>query len=553
MEVIRLNQLKLRVNESEDRLVDLIKKEIKLKKDDKLTFNCVKKSLDARKKPDLYYVYSVNIQKIIRNGALLSLKKVMSAARCKNAEIIDVKDYEFPLDKTFNSENIDETKRPVIIGFGPAGLFCGLMLARANLRPVIYERGDCVEVRSEKVERMFNEGILDSESNVQFGEGGAGTFSDGKLNSAIKDSSGRIRHVLKTFVEKGAKEEILYSNKPHIGTDVLKDIVRNIREEIISLGGEVNFNSRFEGIERQENGLLTIMISQNGVRFSRDARYACLAIGHSARDTFRMLYSDAKLSMEAKAFAVGLRIQHNQDFINANAYGKDYKSNEALLKMPAADYKVTANVNGRGVYSFCMCPGGYVVNASSFAGKLCCNGMSYSGRDSSNANSAMIVTVTPKDFGDNALDGMKFQEELEEKAYQLCDGKMPLQLYGDFKEDKDSSSFGKVKPEVKGQISFGNLRRVLPDYISKSLIMGIEDIDKRLPGFADNDAILCGVESRTSSPLRILRDEHCESVDIEGLFLSGEGAGYAGGITSAAVDGIKVAENIYRKMLIEEC
>jgi hypothetical protein len=374
---------------------------------------------------------------------------------------------------------------------------------------------------------------------VQFGEGGAGTFSDGKLNTGVKDPEGRIRDVLETFVKFGADSQILSSNKPHIGTDVLKTVVANIRNHIIELGGEIHFNSRVSDIAI-ENGRvvgLTVTDTAEGKTENIAASAACFAVGHSARDTFKMLHGK-NLEMQPKPFAVGLRLEHPQELINRNAYG-DCKYN-----MPAADYKVTYQTSrSRGVYSFCMCPGGYVVNASSENEGTAVNGMSYSGRDGVNANSAIIVTVTPDDFGKGVLDGVEFQRKLEKLAYREGNGNVPVQLVADFKNNRISSGFGSVIPQIKGKYRFGNLNNCLPSYVSEAIKEGMGGFDRYIRGFDMEDAVFAGVETRTSSPVKILRDEHFNS-SVKGLFPCGEGAGYAGGITSAAVDGVRTAEKI---------
>ena len=384
---------------------------------------------------------------------------------------------------------------------------------------------------------FFETGVLDTETNIQFGEGGAGTFSDGKLNSVIKEKDGRIRKVLETFVEFGANPEILYVNKPHVGTDVLSVVVSNIRNEIIRLGGTVNFNSKVTDIYIDTGKITGIRVNDE---YDEEFNAVVLAPGHSARDTFEMLLKKG-IEMEKKSFAVGMRIEHNQSLINNFAYGRDDNGS-----LPVADYKVTAKAgNNRGVYSFCMCPGGYVVNASSEKNMTCVNGMSYSKRDGKNANSAIVVTVNPEDFGENGvLSGMYFQRQLEHNAYLQGKGSVPYQLNEDFIKGKATSGYGSVKPQILGKKTGADLREVFPEFICESIIDGMKSFDKIIHGFNMGDAVFSGVESRTSSPVRIIRNEMFESISVKGLYPCGEGAGYAGGITSAAVDGIKVAEAV---------
>lgn len=531
--MIRINELKLKPDHSTSDLEREIRKVLRLK-NEAFSYEIMRQSLDARKKPDLFYSYTIDV-KIPQETA------VLRKARTKKAVLFDKKEYQFPY--SCSDWNQNSFLRPVIAGSGPAGLFCGLMLARIGLRPVILERGECVEKRTKTVEHFWQTGELDPESNVQFGEGGAGTFSDGKLNTLIKDPDGRIRFVLQTFVQNGAQEEILYLQKPHIGTDVLTRIVKNIRTEIEELGGEFRFESKLIQMDPLENGQLRLWVQKkdSSETYSLDTHAAVLAIGHSARDTFRIL-ARKNLPMQAKSFAVGLRMEHPQTIINEAMYGKD-----CPYELEAAPYKVThKSENGRGVYSFCMCPGGYVVNASSEPGRLAVNGMSYSDRGSKNANSAIVVTVSPEDYSagsDDPLSGLAFQEKLEEAACRCGNGKIPVQTYGDFKENRRTEKTGNIQPQMKGSFELSNLREILPEELNLSLIEGIEAFGKRIPGFSDKDALLSGVESRTSSPVRILRDETCQT-SIPGLFPCGEGAGYAGGITSAAVDGIRVAEAV---------
>lgn len=522
--MIRINQLKLNPNHRESDLDNAIRKTLKLSEKAPMEYTIVKRSIDARKKPDIKYTYSVDVstdceERILKHN--------------KNKDIMKAPQVSY----TFPASGQKHLKHPpVIAGAGPAGLFCGLFLARAGYRPIVIERGEDVDSRKRTVNHFWETQELNTESNVSFGEGGAGTFSDGKLNTMVKDTSGRIKCVLETFVQYGAPYEITYVNKPHIGTDVLCDIVKNIRNEIIRLGGEVRFQTKLTGLHSSGEQIESIEVNNGEII---PCEVLVLAIGHSARDTFYLL-DDHKIIMSPKAFAVGVRVEHPQDMMNYNAYGDTVYDN-----LPTADYKVTHQCeNKRGVYSFCMCPGGYVVNASSENEKLAINGMSYSKRDSKNANSAIIVTVTPEDFKSSSpLAGIEFQRELEEKAYREGGGSIPVQLYGDFVENRPSTQFGEVTPCMKGHYKFGNIQNIFPKYISDTIIEGMEGFTKQIAGFNRGDALISAVESRTSSPVRIVRDENFES-NIAGIYPCGEGAGYAGGITSAAVDGIKIAEQI---------
>ena len=419
------------------------------------------------------------------------------------------------------------------------------MLARSGYAPLLIERGGCASKRRKAVEHFWATGELDTSSNVQFGEGGAGTFSDGKLNTLVKDRSGRGRLVLETFVNAGAPEDILYESKPHLGTDVLIDIVGNIRREIERLGGMVMFDTLLTDLIIEQGAVRAVEIEHahdggaKAVRRILETDALVLAIGHSARDTFYMLERRG-VPMERKAFAVGVRIEHPQSLIDEYQYGTGYPPD-----LPPAAYKLARKTSsGRGVYSFCMCPGGYVVNASSELMGTAVNGMSYSGRDGSNANSAMVVTVNPEDFGEGGVTaGVEFQRRLERAAYREGRGKVPVQTFEDFCRDRPSAGLGDVEPCIKGGWEFGNVRGIFPNELSAALEEGIGDCGRIIRGFDRADAVLSGVESRTSSPVRILRDENLES-GIKSLFPCGEGAGYAGGITSAAVDGIKVAEKV---------
>lgn len=536
--MIRINQIKMPLHYKQRDINQKICKMLKIKEQDIIRVQIVKESLDARKKPDLYYVLSVEAQ-------LSQEEKILEQYKGKDIVKIKKSEYQFP-----KHGKETQKERPIIIGAGPAGLFCGYYLALAGYRPIILERGKDVHRRLQDVEAFWQGEALIPDSNVQFGEGGAGTFSDGKLNTMIKDKSGRNHEVLKTFVKMGAPAEILYKSKPHIGTDILVRVVENMRNTIIENGGEVHFDSKVEelltegygcvGSQKQVYGIL--LASGQVIR----SHTVILAVGHSARDTFSMLH-EKQIPMEPKAFAVGMRVEHLQSMINESQLSIANLDNVGIK---AADYKLTAQTaSGRGVYSFCMCPGGYVVNASSEEGYLVVNGMSYSQRNGVNGNSAIVMTVTPEDFPDcTVLGGVSFQRSLEKKAYEAGGGNVPYQRYEDFKANRATVAFGSVKPSLKGIYKEANLRSILPEYLNEVLIEGMEQFHKKIKGFANKDTLLAGIEARTSSPVRILRDETFQS-SVLGIYPCGEGAGYAGGITSAAVDGLKVAEAVAAKYM----
>ncbi len=436
---------------------------------------------------------------------------------------------------------------PVVVGLGPAGLFCGLMLARAGLKPLVIERGDPVEKRSRKVDAFWQQKTLDPESNVQFGEGGAGTFSDGKLNTLIKDKEQLGRLVLTEMVRAGAPEEILYEAKPHIGTDRLQDMVRQIREEIRALGGTVRFRTRLLDLEPVDQTLLRATITDGATQEQIETDALFLCIGHSARDTFSML-EQRGVEMTAKAFAMGVRVEHLQSWIDQARY---HAYADRLRKEAGpADYKVTYTAsNGRGVYSFCMCPGGTVVASASEEGRLVTNGMSRYARDGKNANSALIVTVTPEDYlpfaqkENDVLAGVRMQRDLERRAFLLGGGayQAPVQRVEDFHLKRASHSFGVVEPTYTAGVTPADLWEILPEFMGQALDEGLHAFEKSIHGFDHPDALLTGIESRTSSPVRILRDPVTLMSSLKGLYPVGEGAGYAGGIMSAAIDGIKAA------------
>lgn len=527
-------------------LYQLLKKKLHIDRSEIRHFEILKRSIDARKKPDLFYIYSL----------LLSLDEKKEAALIKKSSEkklpggIRIRSYQkIPYLVQTPTRQMDT--RPVVVGAGPAGLFSALILARAGLRPILIERGDEITERTKDVEKFFQSGKLDPESNVQFGEGGAGAFSDGKLNTQVHDKEGRNRFVLETFVKAGARPEILYDPKPHVGTDKLVSIVANIRKEIQSLGGEVRFRTRLIDFTEKDGKLISIQTArsaghgQDGEGKSHaeimeeiPCNDLILAIGHSARDTFRMLYGKG-LPMKAKQFAVGFRVEHPQDWLNLHQYGF---LDPAL---PAASYKLACNLdNGRSIYSFCMCPGGYVENSSSEEGQLLVNGMSYSARDSKNCNSAIIVSVGEKEYSlDDPLAAIEYQKDLEIKAYRLAGGKIPQQLLSDYRQGIPSKSYGDFPSVTRGETELCNLRGIFSPEIEASFLSGMEAFDRKIRGFNRKDAILSGVESRTSSPIRIERDANGQT-SIQGIYPCGEGAGYAGGIMSAAMDGMKMAEKL---------
>lgn len=531
--MIRINQLKLDYRHDETQLIKKICTALKLNVKDVVDYQIVRRSIDARKGTDgqrqIRLIYTIDVT--VKNE-----KKCTAKIKDKNVALVNEKCYQFKV----TGQNM-LSSRPVIAGSGPAGLFCGLMLARAGYKPIILERGADVDARVEAVENFWQTGELNRDCNVQFGEGGAGTFSDGKLNTLVKDKTGKNKAVLRIFAEAGASEDILYVNKPHIGTDVLMDVVKNIRNEIISLGGEVRFNTKLVDLHIENQCLKSLVAECGGKVMEIGTEVLVLAIGHSARDTFEMLYHKG-LNMQPKAFAIGVRIEHPQTMINLSQYG--IESDECL---PAADYKLTYTTkDGRSVYTFCMCPGGYVVNASSEDGGITVNGMSYRARNSENANSAVIVNVTPEDFSSShPLAGVEFQRKWERKCFMLAGGqnKIPVQLFDDFKNHRISDGYGNILPVHKGMDVFADLNYCLPDFVCESLVEGIENFGLKIRDFNRPDALMCGIEARTSSPLRMVRDDTLQS-SIAGIIPCGEGAGYAGGITSAAMDGIRAAEAV---------
>lgn len=526
--MIRYNQLKMHPGYSMEDIIEKIADKLHLSKADIKECRIIRESIDARKKPEIFYILSVVFSHDKEREILKRQQKN------KEISVYEEKKVQFP-----KIHKNDFLYPPVIVGAGPAGLFCAYYLAKAGLSPILLERGKEIQSRMEDVERFWETGVLMPDSNVQFGEGGAGTFSDGKLNTLNKDPFGYQQEVLNLFVKMGANPAICYEQKPHLGTDKLVDIVTNLRKEIERLGGVVRFNAKVTDI-RCSDKIESVLVNDKEEIVTN---HVVLAIGHSARDTFHMLYQKS-LQMEAKSFAVGYRVQHLQKDINVSQYGIQKEG-----RFEPAPYKVTAKTTGgRGVYSFCMCPGGYVVNSSSEEGMLCINGMSYSKRDGQNANSAIIVSVTPEDYEDtHPLAGIAFQRKLEKKAYEAGNGMIPLQRFIDFKENRPSKDIGRIRPFIKGHYAYANLRGILSFDMEEAFLDGMTQFGKKIKGFDSDDVLLAGIEARTSSPVRIVRDSACESVSIKGIYPCGEGAGYAGGITSAATDGLRVALSLMNK------
>jgi uncharacterized FAD-dependent dehydrogenase len=527
--MIIVRNLRLDTDEAPAALKKRAAAKLKVPERDIKALKLVKRSLDARKKNDIHYVCSAAVTLSVDEEGVLS--------RIKGGDAAPYEEYVYEIPR------VSAAGRPVIAGFGPAGMFAALVLAKAGARPIVLERGPDAQTRLEKVEAFRNGGELDPECNVQFGEGGAGTFSDGKLNTGIHDE--RLEWMLRQFYEHGAPEEILYDAKPHIGTDILVDVVRGIRADVIENGGEVRFNNLLTGLITDENALTGVKVRSPEGEYTLPCSQLILAVGHSARDTFKML-RDKGVPMEPKAFSMGVRIEHLQSDVDRAQYGRERGT------LPPADYALNVHLaDGESAYTFCMCPGGEVFAAASETGGVVTNGMSYSKRDGKNANSALLVTLKPEDFPDKSvLGGMYWQREIERRCFEYGGGNYhaPAQLAGDFMAGTPSAGPGRVTPSYRPGVRWGSLDEVLPEKMTGVLRAALPELGRKLRGFDDADAVLTAPETRSSSPVRILRNAGKMSEGIAGLYPCGEGAGYAGGISSSAVDGMRCAEEVLKML-----
>ncbi|MEN5217705.1 NAD(P)/FAD-dependent oxidoreductase [Pseudomonas pudica] len=533
--MLRITELKLPLDHPDEALREAIVQRLGIRDEQLLSFNLFKRSYDARKKnSELLFIYTIDLE--ASNEAEL-LSKFADDRNIGPAPDVT---YKF-----VGQAPADLQERPIVVGFGPCGIFAGLLLAQMGFKPIILERGKEVRQRTKDTWGLWRKSVLNPESNVQFGEGGAGTFSDGKLYSQIKDPQHHGRKVLEEFVKAGAPDEILYINKPHIGTFRLTGMVEQMRQDMIALGAEVRFQQKVTDL-LIEDGQLTGVVLESGEQLH--SRHVVLALGHSARDTFRMLHAKG-VYMEAKPFSVGFRIEHPQTLIDKARLGK-YAGHP---KLGAADYKLVYHAkNGRSVYSFCMCPGGTVVAATSEPGRVVTNGMSQYSRNERNANSGIVVGIDPeRDYPGGPLAGIELQERLEAHAYVMggSNYQAPAQLVGDFVAGRPSTTLGSVEPSYKPGVTLGDLAPSLPDFAIEAIREALPAFDRQIKGYNLHDAVLTGIETRTSSPLRITRGEDFQSLNLKGLFPAGEGAGYAGGILSAGVDGIRIAEAVARDML----